>query len=141
VRHRSRLTAGALQLVNVLARPLGDPGLSVGRAASAPPRGAPGARRFLADTGGRVMTDITDDAQDFRLTTAEILYRMPDYPDLIQSYLWQSLDRLPDFPKLQEFLGFWERELQGELHSVRIGYVGLIQPAEWHDSRTMDTLQ
>lgn len=87
------------------------------------------------------MTETMDDSQDFRLTTAEILYRMPDYPDLIQSYLWQSLDRLPDFPKLQEFLGFWERELQGELHSVRIGYVGLIQPAEWYGRETMGTVQ
>ena len=35
--------------------------------------------------------------QDYRLTTAEILYKMPDYPNLLQSYLWQSLDRVPDF--------------------------------------------
>ena len=69
--------------------------------------------------------------EDYRLTTAEIQYFMPDYPNLVQSYLWQSLDRLPDFPKLNEFLCFWERELEGTLHSVRIGYVGLVQPAEW----------
>ncbi len=69
--------------------------------------------------------------QDFRLTTAEILYKMPDYPDLLQSYLWQSLDRVPDFPKLNEFLGYWENKLDGTLHSVRIGYVGIMQPAEW----------
>ena len=69
--------------------------------------------------------------QDYRLTTAEILYKMPDYPNLLQSYLWQSLDRVPDFPKLNEFLGFWENRLDGTLHSVRIGYVGIMQPNEW----------
>ena len=69
--------------------------------------------------------------EDYRLTTAEIQYHMPDYPNLVQSYLWQSLDRLPDFPKLNEFLCFWERELEGTLHSVRIGYVGIVPPAEW----------
>ena len=69
---------------------------------------------------------------DYRLTTAEIQYHMPDYPDLLQSYLWQSLDRIPDFPKLNDFLSYWEKELDGELHSIRIGYVGLIQPTEWH---------
>ncbi len=69
--------------------------------------------------------------QDYRLTTAEILYKMPDYPNLLQSYLWQSLDRVPDFPKLNEFLGFWETKLDGTLHSVRIGYVGIMQPNEW----------
>jgi len=72
-----------------------------------------------------------DDTQDYRLTTAEILYHMPQYPDLLQSYLWQSLDRVPDFPKLNTFLTRWEGRLEGKLHSVRIGYVGIIQPTDW----------
>lgn len=71
------------------------------------------------------------DLEDFRLTTAEIFYHLPDHPGLLQTYLWQSLDRVPDFPKLQEFLHFWQRELDGKLHSVRIAYVGIMQPAEW----------
>ncbi len=75
--------------------------------------------------------DIPGDAQDYRLTTAEILYQIPEYPDLLQSYLWQSLDRIPDFPKLNDFLSSWEKDLEGKLHSVRIGYVGIIQPEEW----------
>lgn len=69
--------------------------------------------------------------QDYRLTTAEILYHMPDYPDLLQTYMWQSLDLVPDFPKLKNFLAFWENTLDGKLHSVRIAYVGEIQPSEW----------
>jgi uncharacterized protein Usg len=77
------------------------------------------------------MEEAQDALQDYRLTTAEILYRMPEYPNLLQSYLWQSLDRVPDFPKLNEFLGFWESKLDGKLHSVRIGYVGIMQPTEW----------
>ena len=77
------------------------------------------------------MEQAEDTLQDYRLTTAEILYRMPEYPNLLQSYLWQSLDRVPDFPKLNEFLGFWESKLDGTLHSVRIGYVGIMQPTEW----------
>jgi uncharacterized protein Usg len=72
-----------------------------------------------------------EDLQDYRLTTAEILYHMPQYPDLLQSYLWQSLDRVPDFPKLNSFLTRWESRLEGKLHSVRIGYVGIIQPMDW----------
>ncbi len=71
------------------------------------------------------------DMQDYRLTTAEILYQIPEYPDLLQSYLWQSLDRIPDFPRLNGFLSTWEKGLEGKLHSVRIGYVGIIQPEEW----------
>ncbi len=85
------------------------------------------------------MGGIAELPQDYRLTTPEILYHLPDFPDLTQSYLWQSLDRIPDFPKLNEFLSCWEKELKGELHSVRIGYVGIIQPAEWHFSDCLMT--
>ncbi len=76
--------------------------------------------------------------QDYRLTTAEIMYHMPDYPDLVQCYLWQSLDRIPDFPKLNNFLASWELKLDGKLHSVRIGYVGLLQPTEWNLDNDFD---
>ncbi len=81
--------------------------------------------------------DIPGDSQDYRLTTAEILYQVPEYPDLLQSYLWQSLDRVPDFPKLNDFLSAWEKDLEGKLHSVRIGYVGIIQPEEWRYADSM----
>ena len=69
--------------------------------------------------------------QGYRLTTAEILYHLPDHPGVLQSYVWQELDIAPRFPVLHEFLDFWSREIEGKLHSVRIGSVGLIQPARW----------
>jgi len=57
-----------------------------------------------------------------RLTTAEILYRLPDFPQLLQSFIWQELDRVPDLPGLKKFLGFWERNLEGPLHSVTVSH-------------------
>lgn len=66
------------------------------------------------------MTDFRTLLDDFRLTTAEILYYMPDHPDLIQSFIWQDYDLPPGFPKLQDFLIFWERTIEGRLHSVRV---------------------
>ena len=58
--------------------------------------------------------------QDYRLTTAEILYRFPDHPSLLQTYVWQDLDLNPDFPVLKKFLTFWNSSLEGKLHSVKI---------------------
>lgn len=65
------------------------------------------------------------------LTTAEILYRMPDFQTVLQSFVWQDYDTAPDFPKLYDFLDFWERELDGPLHSVRYTHRRLISPGEW----------
>lgn len=66
----------------------------------------------------------------YGLTTAEILYRLPDHPDLLQAYIWQDYDIAPDFPVLIRFLTFWQRRLDGPLHSVRVGHAKLLKPAE-----------
>ena len=66
----------------------------------------------------------------YGLTTAEILYRMPDHPALLQSYLWQDYDLFPDFPQLKKFLDFWARTLDGPLFKVTVGHRRLIKPAE-----------
>jgi uncharacterized protein Usg len=60
-------------------------------------------------------------AKDYRLTTAEILYHIPDHPGVLQSYIWQGMDIAPQYPVLRKFLDFWRRELEGPLHSVRVG--------------------
>lgn len=67
----------------------------------------------------------------YRLTTAEILYHMPDHPRLLQSYLWQDYDLAPKFPALQKFLDFWESSLDGRLHSVRVASTRVVTPAEY----------
>jgi uncharacterized protein Usg len=69
--------------------------------------------------------------QDYRLTTAEIIYRLPDHPSFLQSYIWQELDIAPKFPVLNKFLTFWERELQGQLYHVKVMSAGIITPAEY----------
>lgn len=66
----------------------------------------------------------------FSLTTAEILYRLPDHPSLLQSYIWQEYDSAPRFPKLKSFLDFWTAKLEGKLYKVTVTHSKLIRPAE-----------
>lgn len=54
------------------------------------------------------------------LMTAEILYHMPDYPKLLQSFIWQDLDIAPNFPGLRRFLNYWDQHLDGKVHSVTV---------------------
>jgi uncharacterized protein Usg len=76
-------------------------------------------------------TSLAQQLKGYRLTTAEILYHLPDHPTLLQTYVWQEYDIAPDFPVLDKFLRFWRRELEGRLHSVRVASVGLVRAAEW----------
>ena len=77
------------------------------------------------------MTDFHKMLNDYRLTTAEILYHMPDHPALLQTFVWQELDIAPKFPVLNRFLNFWEKEIEGKLHSVKIASAKLITPAQF----------
>ncbi len=67
----------------------------------------------------------------YALTTAEILYRLPDHRDLLQSYVWQDYDLAPRFPKLTDFLDFWESNLEGPLYRVRVAHKELISPSDF----------
>lgn len=86
------------------------------------------------------MSDFAKQLADYRLTTAEILYRLPDHPTVLQSYLWQDLDLAPQFPVLRKFLDFWEREIEGKLYQVRVASAGLIKPAEFQANAALLTL-
>jgi uncharacterized protein Usg len=67
----------------------------------------------------------------YGLTTAEIHYRIPDHPALLQLYVWQEYDLAPAFPALKAFLDHWQRELEGALHSVRVAHERAVRPSEW----------
>ncbi len=75
-------------------------------------------------------TDFKRQLSGYGLTTAQILYRRPDHPWLLQTYVWQDYDLCPNFPELQGFLKFWQRSLEGALHSVTVAHSRLIKPAE-----------
>jgi uncharacterized protein Usg len=78
-----------------------------------------------------VSLDFRRQLAGFGLTTANILYRMPDHPGILQTYIWQQHDLHPHFPELKKFLDFWTRELDGLLHSVTVAHTRLIKPAEF----------
>jgi len=77
-----------------------------------------------------VSQDFKRQLQGYGLTTAQILYRLPDHPSLLQTYVWQDYDLWPKLPVLQQFLEFWLTSLEGPLHSITVAHCRLIKPAE-----------
>lgn len=67
----------------------------------------------------------------YGLTTAKILYRLPDHPLLLQTYIWQHYDLAPEFPEMKGFLKFWQETLDGPLHSVSYVHQKMIGPQDW----------
>jgi uncharacterized protein Usg len=85
--------------------------------------------------------DLARQLRGERLTTAEVLYYMPDHPAFLQRFLWQTLDVSPDYPRIHRFLGFWRNEIQAVIHSVTVSAVGLVAPARLEIAREVGRLQ
>src|SRR3954454_8110491 len=77
-----------------------------------------------------VSNDFRRQVEGYGLTTAHILYRLPDHPSLLQTYVWQEYDLCPKFPVLNKFLNFWLEKLEGPLFSITVAHSRLIKPAE-----------
>lgn len=78
-----------------------------------------------------VSGDFERQVNGYGLTTAHILYRMPDHPSLLQTFVWQDYDLCPRFPELFKFLAFWQASLDGSLYSVQVAHCRLMKPAEF----------
>lgn len=87
------------------------------------------------------MADLGRQLKDYRLTTAKILYHMPDFEKLLQEFIWQDYDIAPRFPQLHKFLDFWTREIDGKIHSVYIAKKELITPGDYRFAEWEGTLQ
>lgn len=66
----------------------------------------------------------------WRLTTAEVLYYMPDHPSLLQSFMLQTLDLAPSYPRIHRFLNYWRSEIDAVIHSVRLATGETIAPTK-----------
>ncbi|HXG79292.1 MAG TPA: usg protein [Methyloceanibacter sp.] len=88
-------------------------------------------KRIAKQGTGKMDTAFIRQLEGYSLTTAEILYRLPDHPKLLQSFVWQDYDVAPRFPKLTDFLDFWHANLDGALYRIRVAHKRLISPAEF----------
>ncbi|MEP2782801.1 MAG: usg protein [Pseudoruegeria sp.] len=80
---------------------------------------------------GRTDTELM--LRGYGLTTAEMFYHLPDYPHVLNSYVWQEYDLAPDYPVLFKFIEFWREEIEGPLHSVRFTHRKMISSGAWQN--------
>jgi uncharacterized protein Usg len=83
----------------------------------------------------RISKEFQKQLEGYGVTTAQILYRMPDHKSLFQEFIWQQYDQYPEFPELKKFLAFWEEELEGPLYKVTVAHQRLIKPAEFRHTQ------
>ena len=79
-----------------------------------------------------VSRDFACQLDGYGLTTANILYRMPDHRSLLQEFIWQEYDLAPRFPELNRFLAFWSAKIRGFYcnRCAGVAHKALLGPAD-----------
>lgn len=60
---------------------------------------------------------------DERLTTIQIYYYIPDYQSLLQEFIWQTIDSQPDFPRINQFLKYWQHNIDAKIHTIYLTHM------------------
>ncbi len=87
------------------------------------------------------MANLDKQMKNFRLTTAQIIYHMPDHENVLQEFIWQEYDIAPQYPTLHGFIDFWVEKIEGKLHSVYVAKQELITPGDYRFAEWQATLQ
>ena len=59
-----------------------------------------------------------------KLVTIGIIYYMPAYANLLNSFYWQVEDEIPDLVRTHKFLNFWKDNIDAVIRDVLVSYAG-----------------
>ena len=45
---------------------------------------------------------------------------MPDYLNIINEFIWQTKDQKPDYPRIEQFLDYWDKNIDGPIKEAFI---------------------
>lgn len=54
------------------------------------------------------------------LVTVDILYYRPDYPSLIQEFIWGTEDQIPEYYRVYTFLNYWKHNIDAIVKEIFI---------------------
>ena len=54
------------------------------------------------------------------LVTLDVYYWMPDYENILQQFIWQTMDVKPKYPRIHKFLNYWHNNIDAIVNEIRI---------------------
>ena len=52
------------------------------------------------------------------VATVEVFYYLPDYPSLVEEFVWQTSDFHPVYPRVRRFLDFWSENVEAVIKEI-----------------------
>ena len=54
------------------------------------------------------------------VATVQVVYYIPDYLNIVQEFIWQTEDQIPEYPRITKFLNYWDKNIDGPIKEVYI---------------------
>ena len=54
------------------------------------------------------------------VATVQVVYYIPDYLHIVNEFVWQTDDQLPEYPRITRFLDSWDKNIEGPIKEVYI---------------------
>lgn len=51
-----------------------------------------------------------------------VYYWMPDYNNILQEFMWQLNDVVPDYPRVHKFLNHWHENIEAVIETVEVSH-------------------
>lgn len=57
---------------------------------------------------------------EYQLVTIDVFYYRPDYKNLIQEFIWQTPDVIPELMRTHKFLNYWHDNIEAVIQEIAI---------------------
>ena len=54
------------------------------------------------------------------IATVQVIYFIPDHLHIVNEFMWQTEDELPEYPRIKRFLDYWDKNIDGPIKEVYI---------------------
>ena len=54
------------------------------------------------------------------VATVQVVYYIPDYLNIVQEFILQTEDQIPEYPRITKFLNYWDKNIDGPIKEVYI---------------------
>ena len=51
-----------------------------------------------------------------------VYYWMPDYNNILQEFMWQLNDVVPEYPRVHKFLNHWHDNIEAVIETVEVSH-------------------
>ena len=58
--------------------------------------------------------------EKWTVASVQVVYYIPDYLSIVNEFVWQTEDQRPKYPRITEFLDYWDKNIDGPIKEVFI---------------------